>query len=323
MKINHIVSITDHIKDSNIEREILGDYLSPSLDYKSTVLLVWHEVIDSYYLNKFPFLKAIVRYGVGYDNIDLVECEKRNILVCNTPDYGVEEVADTAMAMTLMLSRNIKLLESLSLHEAGYWKGSPSPPQCKRLRDSKVGIVGLGRIGCNYAVKIKQFVDDVVFCDPNISVGLEKSLGLSRVYNLDSLLSLSDIVSVHTTLNPTTRCLINDSFVSKMKPNSILVNVSRGGIIGNTVSVFNALKSGHLAGFATDVWPEEPPLADDKIFYELTQNKTVKNRFVFTPHTAYYSDQSAHECRSKAANNCLNIIQEINPLNVVSHSTSS
>ncbi|MDC2993766.1 lactate dehydrogenase [bacterium] len=317
METSHIVSITDHIQFPEIEQCILGPYLAKTLDYESTILLVWHENINSIYLNKFPYLKAIVRYGVGYDNIDLVECKRRNIVVCNTPDYGVEEVADTAIALILNLNRNIKKLESYALNNPGYWTGNPKPPGCKRLRNCSVGILGLGRIGCNLGVKIKPFVDSVAFYDPNISIGFEKSLDLARVHDLNDLLEMSDIVSVNTTLNDSTLGLIDENFLNKMKPNSLLINVSRGGIFGNTSSILSALNTGHLAGFATDVWPNEPPLESDSIFSELTTNNKLKHRTIFTPHTAYYSDEAENECRTKAASNCLRIIQNLAPFNII------
>lgn len=317
MENNHIVSITDHIQSPVIEQQILGSHLSKTVDYQSTILLVWHENINSSYLDKFPLLKAIVRYGVGFDNIDLSECKKRNIVVCNTPDYGVEEVADTALAMILMLNRNIKQLETYALKNSGYWNGYPKPPSCSRLRNCKVGIIGLGRIGCNLAVKIKPLVESVSFYDPNISVGFEKSLGLFRTGDLDSLLEVSDIISINTTLNETTHELVDESFLRKMKPNSTLVNVSRGGIFGNTLSILSALSSGHLAGFGTDVWPNEPPLEKDAVFNTLTSDDKFRHRTIITPHTAYYSDQAEIECRSKAANNCLRIISNQKPFNIV------
>ena len=126
-----IVSITDHIVFPDIEKKILGANLSENLSKDSTILLVWHQLINAEYLDNYPLLKAIIRYGVGYDNIDLKECRKRGITVCNTPDYGVDEVADTALAMILSLTRKIQQLQTLARKSPSSGCGSPIPPSSK------------------------------------------------------------------------------------------------------------------------------------------------------------------------------------------------
>lgn len=316
--ISHLVSVTDHITEFSIERSVLGNYFSDSLDYNSTILLVWHQSVDASFLDKFPYLKYIVRYGVGYDNIDLQACTDRCITVCNTPDYGVDEVSDTALAMILALARNLKSLDHLSSSQPGSWTGNPLPPNCKRLKNLSVGIIGCGRIGSCLAYKIKSIVSSVSFYDPYVRSGTEKILSLYRHDSLSSLLSSSDIVSVNTDLNDSSSGLINSTFINSMRPSSILINVSRGPLLSDPSAVVSALRSGHLKGFGADVWPSEPPSPHDSYYNSLSTDPLISNKVYITPHTSYYSDDSLIECRSKAALNCMRIINNQEPLNIIS-----
>ena len=104
------VAVTDHIKEFSIEKKILGRLFEDKVSNKTTILLVWHKDINENFLQNHPSIRAIVRYGVGYDNIDLNFCKKKNIIVANTPDYG-DEVSDSAMAMILYLTRRLVLLK--------------------------------------------------------------------------------------------------------------------------------------------------------------------------------------------------------------------
>ena len=152
-----LVSVTDHITNFTIEEKILGGYFHNRLSEKTTILLVWHKVIDEDFLNIHPSVRAIVRYGVGYDNIDLDYCRKRKIIVANTPDYGIDEVSDSAIAMILTLTRKISALESLALSDPNYWLGKEIELKMKRLNTLSLGIIGLGRIGGSIAKKFLPF----------------------------------------------------------------------------------------------------------------------------------------------------------------------
>ena len=101
------VFITDYIARADVEREVLGNDLADSLHDEIEIILVWHEKIDKAYIDALPNLKGIVRYGVGYDNLDISYANNKNIFTCNTPDYGTEEVSDTAICMILNISRGV------------------------------------------------------------------------------------------------------------------------------------------------------------------------------------------------------------------------
>ena len=147
------IAVTDHIQNFSIEREILGDLFDNEITEETTILLVWHKIIDAEFLQQNPSVRAVIRYGVGYDNIDIEFCKQRNIIVANTPDYGIDEVSDSALAMILYLTRKIKMLELLAKEDPNYWLGKEFNLKMKRLNTLSLGIIGLGRIGGSIAKK--------------------------------------------------------------------------------------------------------------------------------------------------------------------------
>ena len=161
--MSDIVAVTDHIKDYSIERSYLVDYFDNKLTSQTTIILVWHKEINESFLKKYPSVRAVVRYGVGYDNIDLEYCKKNKIIVANTPDYGVDEVSDSAIAMILYLTRKIGTLENLALNDSNYWIGKNLNLNMKRLNTLSLGVIGLGRIGGSIAKKFLQFTRKVGF----------------------------------------------------------------------------------------------------------------------------------------------------------------
>tara|TARA_B100000161_G_C33544131_1_gene412162 strand:+ start:951 stop:1919 length:969 start_codon:yes stop_codon:yes gene_type:complete len=310
-----LVSVTDHITNFTIEEKILGGYFHNRLSDKTTILLVWHKVIDEDFLNIHPSVRAIVRYGVGYDNIDLDYCRKRKIIVANTPDYGIDEVSDSAIAMILTLTRKISALESLALSDPNYWLGKEIELKMKRLNTLSLGIIGLGRIGGSIAKKFLPFSKKIGFYDPYLSNGYEKVYGIKRFNNLEDLLMESDIVSINTPLNDVTRGMVDEDFLNKMKKGSYLVNLSRGPIVKNKEIVLKNLISNKLEGYATDVWTEEPPLHNDMLYKSWKENRNnIKTKIIVNPHTAYFSSEALEESRTKACSTCLDIINN-RPLN--------
>lgn len=310
-----MIYITDYIENVDLERAIIGGSLQAYTDKfcdknSVTVLLVWHFTVNETALKDFPNIKAIVRYGVGFDNIDLEFCKKKNIKVFNNPDYGVDEVSDTALAMILSLSRCIFTYDQKAQSLVSK-PNSLKPWQehtnfsAMRLKDSSIGLVGVGRIGSSLALKIKNIVGEIGFYDPYVSVGYEKVLGATRYESLTEMLGQSDIVSIHAPLSDKTKGMIDDSFVQAMKYGSILINSARGDLLASHHCLYKGLKSGQIGSVGLDVLPQEPPLPDpDDAFISswLNEDSELKGRICINPHTAYYSPQSYKEMRSKAAN---------------------
>lgn len=304
-----LVAITDHIKEFSIEKKFLGNYFNNELSYKTTIILVWHELINQDFLIKYPSIRAIVRYGVGYDNVDLEYCKKKKIIVANTPDYGIDEVSDSALAMILSLLRKINYLENLAREDSNYWLGKKLDLKMKRLNKLSLGIIGLGRIGSSIAYKFMPFSRNIGFYDPYIPNGYEKIFGIKRYNSLTNLLNSSDIVSINTPLNNETKGMINKDFLKQMKKGSYLINLSRGPIVANNDLILEKLLSKELEGYATDVWINEPPLENDRLnLVWKTNHQSLRGRIIVNPHTAYFSVEALLESRSKACMTCLDII---------------
>ena len=307
--ISDLVAVTDHIKNFSFEKRLLGKYFDEKLSKKTTILLVWHKKIDKDYLANYPSIRAIVRYGVGYDNIDLDYCKNKKIIVANTPDYGTDEVSDSAIAMILYLTRKIGTLEYLAQSDNNYWVGKEININMKRINNLSLGIIGLGRIGGSIAKKFLPFSRKIGFFDPFIPNGYEKVYNINRYESISELLKNSDIVSVNTNLTEETKNLINKNFLNQMKKGSYLINLARGPIVESKDLILNSLLSNHLEGYGTDVWTEEPPLSDDKLNIVWKENKSdLKGRLIVNPHTSYYSKEALIESRSKACKTCLDII---------------
>ena len=303
-----IVSVTDHIKDFSIEKEILGNYFQEEFSFNTTIALVWHKEINKKFLEKYPNLRALVRYGVGYDNIDIDLCREKKIIVINTPDYGVDEVSDTALGMILNLTRNINGFQILAKSDPNYWIGKKITLEAKRINTLSLGVIGLGRIGGSLLRKYQSLSNNTFFYDPYQPSGIEKIFQTNRCGNLSDLLENSDIVSINTPLNNETKGMVNEGFIEKMKEKSYLINVSRGPIVEDQEIIFKNIKSGKLSGYATDVWTEEPPSKEDENFTEWINDSELSSKVIINPHTAYYSDDSLYESRLKACKSCLNII---------------
>ena len=328
MTIKNIV-ITDRIVDPTIEKEVFGsNYLIHCLDgvinetnleimKKADGLLVWHSQILFETIQSMEFCKGIVRYGTGYDNIDLVAAKQFGIPVCNTPDYGIEEVADTTSALILNAIRQIKHYEE-NFKSGNFTWGSYSDLVLPRTSSHKLGIIGCGRIGSAVALRMKALGIAVGFYDPYVARGYEKSISANRYDSLDDLISNSTIISIHAPLTPETYGMVNRDFIEKMNDNTILVNTARGQIVANLNIILEGLQKNKIQFMAMDVAPEEyKELSGD--FYSAWKNSSLASRILITPHSAYYSERAFPEMRFKASQNLKRIIEGFEPLNLVNN----
>jgi phosphoglycerate dehydrogenase-like enzyme len=238
---------------------------------------------------------------VGYDQISLTACAKAGIPVCNTPDYGITDVADHAVALMLALARGIVAYDAGIKANIGTGWDIAVAPTVRRLTGQMLGIIGLGRIGTAMALRGKALGMQVVFFDPYRSTGTDMALGLKRMRTLDELLSIADVVSVHVPLSEETRNMIDGAAVARMKPGMLLVNTARGPIV-DPDAVLEGLRNGRLAGAGLDVLPVEPPRGDEKLLAAMRGNDpALAGRLVLTPHAAFYSASSLADLRRKSA----------------------
>lgn len=316
------VVITDLITEPlDYERSVLDGHAEvDALDAMSEEALVGRiedaDVVMVYHYFKFTRAsierlgncKAIIRPGVGYDGIDCEAAREKGIPVCNVPDYGTEEVADSAIGMALSLARGTHFLNSRLKRGVGEWNVDQAAP-ISRLRGRVFGIVGCGRIGTAAALRAKAFGFAVLFYDPFLPDGVDKALGIRRVDSLAELLRQSFLVSVHCPLNGETRDMIGPEEIAKMPAGSFLVNTARGGIV-DTAAVVSALESGHLAGAGIDVLEKEPP-PEDSVVLTAWRNPDhpAHDRLLLNPHTAFYCEEGCEEFRIKGAQEALRALR--------------
>jgi phosphoglycerate dehydrogenase-like enzyme len=279
------------------ERAVLGAALvsgRPDLD-RVEVLVVHRTPVTSDLLACLPRLRGVVRLGVGYDQVDLGACARRQVAVAHVPDYCTTEVADTALAMILNLVRGIQELESALRQQPEFWQ-SLSRPQIRRSSSLVLGVLGAGRIGRAVLERATPFGFGRLFYDPVVF----SAAGAQRTENTVALLRQADIVSLHVPLQADTRGMVDRTFLAQMKPGSMLINTARGGLIGDEAALLESLLSGRLAGAALDVLPVEPPAAEP-LFRAWQQDSDLAGRLILNPHNAYYSREASAEVRQLAA----------------------
>jgi D-3-phosphoglycerate dehydrogenase len=217
---------------------------------------------------------AVVRYGMGYDNIDVRAGVSAGVPVSIVPGTASEEVGSHALALGMALARRVPAGQAAIA--AGGWAGKVGF-DAPRISDLTVGVVGLGRIGALVARWWAALGADVVGYDPYAQLD-----GI-RSAELDEVLTGSDLVSLHLPLMESTRHVVSADLIARMRPGAVVVNVSRGGLI-DEAALASALTSGHLAGAGLDVFSEEPLPADHPL-------RSTPNT-ILTPHVAWRSDVS-------------------------------
>ena len=202
-------------------------------------------------------LRLIANYGAGVNHIALKAARARGIIVTNTPGVLTEDTADMAMALIVSVPR--RLAEGEKLVRSGEWHGwSPGGMLGRRIGGKALGIVGMGRIGQAVARRARAFGLSIHYHNRRrLPAVVEADLGATFHADLDDLLGLADIVTIHTPLNTDSRDLIDARRIGLMRPHVYLINTSRGGIV-DEVALVDALEAGRLAGAGLDVWEHEP-----------------------------------------------------------------
>ena len=311
------LAITDFVTgDPQLERDVMAgvaEVVALEAEHESDLqgrvedldaLIVYHYIqLSADTIGRLGNCKVISRGGVGYDNVDLEAARRNGIPVCNVPDYGTEDVADSAIGMLLSLIRGIAFFDARLRDGLGPWAPAQAAP-LKRIRGSVLGIVGLGRIGTATALRAKALGMDVVFYDPYKPNGYDKALGIRRAESLGELLAQSFAVSVHCPLTDETRHMIDADTIAEMPDGAYLVNTARGAVV-DTDCLPDAISSGKLAGAGIDVFEWEQPPEDDPVVRAWRDpHHPACHRLLITPHSAFYSEQSLIDLRTKAAENC-------------------
>lgn len=325
------VVIADFIEDDlEPERRILGDSVEVvALNATSEdemmdrfedadAIMLYHSLsLTRRTIGRLDNCKLIIRCGVGYDNIDREFARSRGIPVANVPDYGTEEVADSAIGMMLALSRGITLYNSRLRAGQDRWSHNQAAP-LQRLRDSVFAVIGLGRIGTATAIRARALGMRVCFYDPYVPDGTDKAIGgLRRYEDLGEMLASAYAVSLHCYLSEETRRIVDADAIATMPKGSYLVNTARGALV-DTSAIPDAIASGQLAGAGIDVLEIEPPPPDDPLIAAWRDpDHPAHHRVLVNPHSAFYSEQGIMDIRVKASQACRRAVENLPLRNIV------
>jgi D-3-phosphoglycerate dehydrogenase len=258
-------------------------------------ILVTYAKLPGDLLRQLKRCKAIGRFGLGVDNIDLPTAKELGIAVNYVPDYCLREVSDHAMALLLALARKVPF--SNKLVQSGRWEVPPIVP-LRRLEGQVLGLVGFGNIPRALAPKAKAFGLKVLTHDPYVKPDMLAAAGVEGV-SFDDLLARSDFISVHAPLMPQTRGLMNVAAFGKMKKGALLINTARGPLVDEAALVA-ALDSGQLGGAGLDVVTTEPLAKDSSLL--------GRDNVILTPHTAFYSVEALEELQTKCASDVARVL---------------
>lgn len=274
-------SITDH---SNVFAVVIGSIINANGDFMDSV---------------GPSLRAIVRPGIGVDNVDLAAATQRGIMVINTPDAPTESTAEHAVALLMAVAKRVvtgsRFMQSNDFPRTELFG--------TEVRDRVLGVVGCGRIGRRVAeICALGFKMKVISCDPFLT-NVELP-GVEFTNDLDDLLDRADFLTLHVPLTPDTHHLIGEAQIRRMKRGSYLINAARGPIVDEQ-ALIRALQDGHLAGAGIDVFDPEPPAGDNPLLY--------MNNVVCTPHVASYTDRGQAGMRSGVVDQLIQLVQNQRP----------
>lgn len=249
--------------------------------------------IDANALKSADKLKVIARYGVGVDNVDLAEAQKKGIVVTNTPGANSVSVAELALGLILALARQIP--EAVEAVHQGKWPRYSGTS----LEGKTIGILGLGAIGKQLARRLSGFDCKIMAFDPFADALFAKENHI-ELAPLDDVRAQSDFLSLHLPLLPETRGIVNGNFLSKMKKGSFLINTSRGEVVDED-ALLHAIQSGHIKGAGLDAFITEPP---DPMNQLLTLPQVIA-----TPHLGAQTDGATSNMGWLAMRDCLAVLK--------------
>ena len=251
--------------------------------------------------------RVIARYGVGVDNIAVDVATSKGIVVTNAPNFCRAEMAEHTWALILAVARRIVSFDRITRQSASPVPAPFVPGMIHRLAGRTLGLIGFGRAGRNVAQRAQAFEMRVSVYDPMVDAQTVTSAGAVPV-DLPTLLSTSDVVSLHCSLTAATRHLIGETQLRQMRPTAILINTARGAVVDEAALV-RALADGWIAGAGVDVFEEEPPRADHPLF--------ALENVVLTPHAAALSDEAVEEQRLTACSQALAVLAGERPQHLV------
>ncbi|MFL2836107.1 MAG: C-terminal binding protein [Alphaproteobacteria bacterium] len=271
-----------------------------SAEYADAILVTYAKLNENI-LRSLKNCKAIGRFGIGVDNIDLKVAGELGISVNYVPDYCLDEVSDQAMAMIISMAR--KIPQSNKLVQSGRWE-MPAVVPMYRLRGKTVGLIGFGNIPRLMTPKAQAFGFKVIAADPYAPKELFEKFNVESV-TMDELYERSDFISVHAPLLPETKGLVNKEAFKKMKKTAIIVNTARGPLIDEK-DLIEALDNKEIGGAGLDVVETEPLPEDSALI--------GRDNVILAPHTAFYSVEALEELQTKAASDVARVLNGEEPI---------
>ncbi|MDD6308959.1 MAG: C-terminal binding protein [Clostridia bacterium] len=275
-----------------------------SLTHDADVLMFNDAQITEEIIAGLDKCKMIIRYGIGFDNVDLAAAGKKGIYVCNAPSYGTYDVAEHTMALLLSVCKHIPIADKCA--RTGKWNAE-NVGKVRRLSGKTLGLVGFGRIARFVAARAKAFEMDLLVYDPFANEADVVASGATPS-SLETLLKNADYVTLHAPLTEETRHMIGMTQFKLMKQDAVLINTGRGGLVNEKELIF-ALLSGEIGGAALDVFEEEPLPADSKLL-------TMEN-VVLTPHVAWNSYEGVVDLHKEVTDNVVRVLHGEKPINIV------
>lgn len=257
------------------------------------VVLVRESPVSRAVIEAMDRCRAIIRYGIGVDNVDQPAASARRIVVANVPDYGIDEVSSQAVALALAVGRRVRLHDAEV--RSGRWSTGVLQPMY-RWRGRTLGLVGYGRIARMTHEKLAGFgFGRVLAHDPHAQLppGVERA-------SVDEICREADLISLHAPLTPETHRLVDARRLALMRPTAVLVNTARGGLV-DLQALYEALLEGRLLGAGLDVFETEPPDAAHPLF--ALDNVAVTN------HIGWYSEESMRELQLKTAQEAARVLR--------------
>ncbi len=272
-----------HAVDSNRKESILAVLAD------ADVALVQFATIGAQEMRGLRPGATLIRYGVGYDNIDVSAAKEQGIKVAYVPDYCADEVADHTVAMLLSACRKTLSLDTST--RSGKWSPVEQAGTIRPLNEVTLGFLGFGRIGSLVKSRLEPFGCRFLVADPFLSEDIAKASGLKKVSTME-LAKKSDIITLHAPLTSDTRHIVGPKFLEAMQSHAVVVNSSRGELI-DTCSLAEFLISGRIGGAALDVFEKEP--------LEMDHPLRAAPNLIISPHAAWYSTSSINRLQRLAA----------------------
>ncbi len=263
------------------------------------VLTLLTDRVDADITRYAPKLKIVSNYAIGYDNIDVKALATQNVFVTNAPGDYCTTVAEHVVGLILALARNIVAGDKFI--RAGLYKGwDPMLFVGQDLSRKTLGLIGAGNIGQKVAQILRMaFNMNVIYFDTRQNEIMETNAGAKRVHTLDELASESDIVSLHVPLLPSTKHMVDESFLRKMKPTAYLINTSRGPVVDEK-ALIKALQEKNIQGAALDVFEFEP---------KISRGLKKLSNIIMTPHIASASEEARAEMSRISAQNIIDVFE--------------